>query len=110
VNILMVGVPVCHPGRAEASAIPLRKSKSRSFVRFFFFCRLSTDILADTGTAYLTIKEDRLCTYNVTLRRVRVTVVTVKSNKYYIFWVVFVAVLIQHAKRMCHVACPAAPS
>jgi hypothetical protein len=34
-------------------------------------------------------KHDRPCTYNVTLRRVRVTNVAVekKRNKYYIFWV-----------------------
>ena len=34
-------------------------------------------------------KHDRPCTYNVTLRRVRVTIVAVEKNrnKYYIFWV-----------------------
>jgi hypothetical protein len=33
--------------------------------------------------------KDRQCTYNVTLRRVRVTTVTVESSKYYILWVRF---------------------
>ena len=32
------------------------------------------------------IEQDRLCTYNETLRRVRATTIAVKSNKYYIFW------------------------
>jgi len=42
---------------------------------------------------------------NVTMKCVRVTIVAIKSNKYYIFWVcvcvcVSVAFFIQHAKRM----------
>ena len=31
--------------------------------------------------------KDRQCTYNVTLRRVRVTIVAVEMQKYYILWV-----------------------
>ena len=35
----------------------------------------------------VTNKQDRQCTYNVTLRSVSATIVVVESNKYYIFWV-----------------------
>ena len=46
-------------------------------------------------------------TYNVTLRRVRESLLPWKSNKYYIFVCVcvrvHVALLIQHATRMRHI-------
>ena len=32
------------------------------------------------------LKQSRQCTYNVTLRRVRATIVAVENSKYYIFW------------------------
>jgi len=32
-------------------------------------------------------KHNRKCTHNVTMRRVRATIVAVENNTYYIFWV-----------------------
>jgi hypothetical protein len=50
--------------------------------------------------------DDRQCTYNVTLRHVRATIVAV-GNQYYIFQeCVFVALGTQTEMRMCHfIAC-----
>jgi hypothetical protein len=62
-------------------------------------------------------QQDRQCTYNITLRRVRGTMVAVESNKQYKFvcvcgcpgaWAcacacVHVTLLIQHASRMRHI-------
>jgi hypothetical protein len=55
----------------------------------------------------------RQCAYEVTLRDVRLTIVAVESNKYYMLCV-SLALVIQHAKRMrriilSSVACPAVP-
>jgi len=40
-----------------------------------------------SSTCYYEKEKEKQCTYNVTFRRVRVTIVAVKLNKYYIFWV-----------------------
>jgi hypothetical protein len=59
------------------------------------------------------VKQDMQYIYNVTLRRIRLTIVAVEKQKLYIFCVC-VALLIQHAMRMrriilSSVACPALP-
>jgi hypothetical protein len=46
--------------------------------------------------------QDELCTYNLTLRRFHITIVTVESNKCYIFCV-FLALVILHEMLMCHI-------
>jgi hypothetical protein len=51
---------------------------------------------------YSSFKQGRQCTCNVTLRRVRVTIVAVEKQ-YYIFWVHVLALVIQHAKCMCRI-------
>jgi len=51
--------------------------------------------------------QDRQYTYILTLRRVCATIVAVESNEYYTRTIgvgVFVALGIQHAMRMCHIA------
>jgi hypothetical protein len=52
---------------------------------------------------YSTFTHDRHCTYNVTLRRFRVTIVTVGNQKVLHSFSVSVALFIQHTKCMCHV-------
>jgi len=47
--------------------------------------------------------------YNVILRRIRSTIVAVKSNGYYTISVVFVALVIQHAMRVHHIVFCAQP-
>jgi hypothetical protein len=51
------------------------------------------------------LQQDRLCTYNVTLRHACKSLLQWKSNKYYIFvcTYVYVALLIQHATCTCHI-------
>ena len=44
--------------------------------------------------------------YNVTLRRVRVIIFAMESNKYYTFICVFVALVIHHAKRVRRIILP----
>jgi len=58
------------------------------------------------------LKQHRKCTYNVTFRSVRITTVDVEKQSITYYECVFVALIIQHAKRMCRiilssVACPA---
>ena len=48
----------------------------------------------------LSNNSDRLCTYDVILRRVRVTVVAVNKQDIAYCDPMYVAVIIQHAKRM----------
>ena len=54
-------------------------------------------------------KKDSQCTYNVTLRPVRATVVIVEKQRVLhtvcvcVCVCVFVALVIQHAMRMCHI-------
>ena len=71
----------------------------------------------------ISLKQDRQCTYNVTLRRLHETIVAVESNKYYIFLCVRVCarasthiqartcacarvgLLIKYATRRRHIVC-----
>jgi len=50
-------------------------------------------------------QQHRQCTYYIALTHVRLTIVTMKGNNYYIFWVCvyILALVIQHEKRMRHV-------
>jgi hypothetical protein len=48
-------------------------------------------------------KQDRQCTYNVTLRHVRATIVAVEKQYYLFRLYVFVALDIQHAMRIRHI-------
>jgi hypothetical protein len=67
--------------------------------------------LEDLGVdGNIILKQDRQCSYNVTLTRVRVTIVDrgkAIGIKYSVC--VSVALVIQHAKRIFHVACLALP-
>jgi DNA-binding XRE family transcriptional regulator len=60
---------------------------------------------------YRKYNKDRQCTYNVTLGRIRVTIFAVEKQKvlHSLCVCVFVALLIQQAKRMRRIilACPA---
>jgi len=47
-------------------------------------------------------KQDRKCTYNVTLRRVRINIVAEKKNNKYYISCVSVVLVIQHAIRTRH--------
>jgi hypothetical protein len=49
------------------------------------------------------VEQEKQCSYNVTLRWLRVTNITVKSDMYHIFKFAFLALVIQHAKRMRHI-------
>ena len=57
--------------------------------------------------SHVTAIQDRQYTYNLTLWRICATIVAVDSNEYYTRTTcvgVFVALGIQHAMRMCHIA------
>jgi len=45
-------------------------------------------------------EQDRQCTYNVTIRRVRVTIIAVENNVYLLFWVCFC--IIVNVARKAH--------
>ena len=49
------------------------------------------------------VQQDRHCTYNVTLRRFRATIVAVEKQRVLLNLSVFVALGIQHAMRMRHI-------
>ena len=56
------------------------------------------------GNLKIKHKQYTHCTYNLTLRRFRVSIVAVeKINKYYMFWVCVLALGTQHAVRMRHI-------
>jgi hypothetical protein len=50
--------------------------------------------------------QERQRTYNVTLKRFRITMFAVKKQQYYIFWACgcFLALVIWHVKRMRYIA------
>ena len=72
----------------------------RGAVIFWIECWLVRD---DGLAARCASWRDRPCTYNVTLWRVGVTIVVVEK-RCYIFWVCVVALSIQHAMRVRHIA------
>ena len=49
------------------------------------------------------IKQDRQCTYNVTLRRFRDTIVVVEKQQVLHAMAECVALAIQHARHMCYI-------
>jgi uncharacterized protein YgbK (DUF1537 family) len=53
-----------------------------------------------SNMAHLRLKQERQCTYNVTLRRVRVTIVALKKISITYSQCVSVALFIQHAMRV----------
>ena len=55
--------------------------------------RLPMLLLNKTGNVHI----------NMISMRVRVTIFAVESRKYYILWIMSVALVIQHAKCMCHI-------
>jgi hypothetical protein len=55
--------------------------------------RLPMSLLNKTGNVHI----------NIISMRVRVTIFAVESKKYYILWIMSVALVIQHAKCMCHI-------
>ena len=49
------------------------------------------------------MKQDRLFKYNVTSKRVRVSIAAAGGGKYFIFWVWVCALGIQYSLRMRHI-------
>jgi hypothetical protein len=56
-----------------------------------------------SSTCYYEKEKDRQCTYNVTVRPIRATIVAVKLNKYYIFWVCICS--LRYTARKTHEPC-----
>jgi adenine-specific DNA glycosylase len=72
------------------------------------FNYLSFELMS--STCYYEKEKDKQCTYNVTVRHVRATIVAVKLNKYNIFWVCICSLGYTPCKThepYCHLrACP----
>jgi hypothetical protein len=76
-----------HNSAADTSVIPIAAGR---------LCRVKF-------VEQINFKQCRQCSYNITLRRVRESLLPLRSNKYYLLVCVRVALLIHHATRTRHI-------
>ena len=81
---------LCRVGRGRCDELITHSEESCRVCVCLTVCDLETWTLRQPRSVLgccSTDKQDRQCTYNVILRRVRVTIVAVEKLEYYIFWV-----------------------